>query len=173
MVSGWATVVASAMGVALLGVVVHLDLRVGATMSEVAALRAQMRAHPMEREEPGPPPQEAPRVVARGIDEATITAIASAVVRLQAQQAAVDKQAEAQAPVARRLDQEKSIADAGNAVTSAIARHKLTRDDVQKMRQELAAGAATSDEVDDLRSRIAVAINRQELVPEDRHFVYP
>lgn len=173
MVRGWGALGALAIGAALLVVVVHLDLRVGATMSEVAALRAQMRAHPMEREESGAPPQEAPRVVTRGIDEATITAIASAVVRLQAQQAAVEKQAEAQAHVARSLDQEKSIAGAGNVATAAIARHSLTREDVQKMRQELADGSATSDEVDELRSRIAAAINRQELVPEDRHFIYP
>jgi hypothetical protein len=173
MVSGWAALGASAVGVALVALAVRLDARVGATMSEVAALRTEMRAHPAQPEEGRAPAQAAPTVIARGIDQATVDAIAAAGVRLQAQQAANEKQAEAQARVARSLDQEKLIAAAGDVVTGAIARHTLSRADVEQVRQRLAAGAATSDEVDELRSRIAVAINRQELAPEDRHFVFP
>jgi hypothetical protein len=41
------------------------------------------------------------------------------------------------------------------------------------MRQELATGHATSAERDALRSQIAVAINEQKLVPQDRRFILP
>jgi hypothetical protein len=177
MKSGVAGIVAGVAFIVLLATLVHLELRVGSQNADVAAVRNELAAQRRDRagsamDAPRASPAM-PAAVRAPIDSDTIAAIASAVVQLQAQQAAAGaaKGVEVQPP--RGLEQEKAIAGADNAVTAAIARGRLTRDDVLQVRASLASGSATPEEVDAIRSRIAVAINAQKLIPEDRFQTYP
>jgi hypothetical protein len=168
------------LAVALLGIVgllVRLEMRATVQANELKALRADVTEALRDRGSTNGAPGAAmpPFVVqGQGIGSDTIQAIAGAVVQLQAQRAAASAAAvKGDAPPLRSVEQEKATAHAGDVVAQAIARGRLSTDDVIRMRQDLAAGQATEAERDALRSEIAVAINAQKLVPEDPRFVYP
>ena len=69
-------------------------------------------------------------------------------------------------------EQETALHRAHKTFESALSRHSLTRDDVLEMRAQLAT-VGSIQESEALRSRIATAINHQELVPKDRLFIMP
>jgi len=69
-------------------------------------------------------------------------------------------------------EQAAALDHAKARLQEAIARHALTRDDVLEMRAQLATVGSTQ-ESEALRSRIATAINHQELKPQDRLFIMP
>ena len=69
-------------------------------------------------------------------------------------------------------DQKAALDRAHQRLADAIARRTLTREDVLEMRAQLATVRLTQ-EAEALRARIATAINHQQLVPQDRHFLMP
>jgi hypothetical protein len=79
---------------------------------------------------------------------------------------------EASAELPRSLEAEKAVAHAAEVLGAALQRGRLSRADVMQMRTDLANGHATPDEADDLRRRIAQAVNAQTLVPEDPPTLY-
>jgi hypothetical protein len=64
-----------------------------------------------------------------------------------------------------------AIDGADHLVAQAITRGRISRDDVMALRAQLAD--ATVEQADKVRQRIAAAINRDELVPEDPNFIFP
>lgn len=65
----------------------------------------------------------------------------------------------------------ESSENANRALDDIIARGRITPNDVDTLRVELAG--ATSEQRDEVRARIAAALNRNELVAEDRHALFP
>ena len=83
-----------------------------------------------------------------------------------AESAPAPRAAEPAAPVSTEA------ADSANrTLDEVLQRGRITPDDLHKLGAELVA--ATSEQRDQLRARIAAAINRNELVPEDPHALYP
>jgi hypothetical protein len=161
---------------AAIGLLIHLEARLGSQTAALEAIGKQVAA--MGRAPgPGPAPvivQAAPGPGA--LDPASIQAIARAVDQMQARRVQAAEQASAQAasdPPVRTVEQEKAIAEATDVATQSIAKGKLTRDDVLKMRSDMASGQSTPQERDALRGQIAVAINAQKLVVQDPRFIYP
>jgi hypothetical protein len=171
-----AAVLAAAFGILLLLVLlVRLELRESAQWAELKALRTDVAALRADRPASESSAGGAPPVVLRSaIDSQTIHAIASAVVKLQSQQAAAASASAAtpQTPP-RSVEQETELAHASEVAVQAIAHGRLSRDDVLRMRKDLADANATAAERDALRSQIALAINAQRLKPESWAFVYP
>jgi hypothetical protein len=66
-------------------------------------------------------------------------------------------------------EQETGAHEAHAALDHALSSRRLSRDDVQRMR----AQPLSAQQRDELRSQIAVAINKGELTPDDPHFIYP
>jgi hypothetical protein len=79
-----------------------------------------------------------------------------------------DEPAAAPAPTAAQL---ATLASAHARVDAAIARGRITRDDVLALRAQLAT--VDPAERQELRRQIALAVNQQRLVPEDPHFMMP
>jgi hypothetical protein len=172
------SVAASAALLVIAGLLVHLEVRASAQADAVRSLRADVAAlHSASRAGAEVPARAPSPVVMRPtFDSDMVQAIARAVVQLEAQQAAAagaasTRSAAEQDP--RGVEEEKAVAHASDVATQAIARGRLSRDDVTRMRQDLLSGHATSEERDAVRSQIAMAVNAQKLVPEDPHFVYP
>lgn len=65
----------------------------------------------------------------------------------------------------------EAIAQAHDQLESVLSRRRLSQDDVLSLRTSLAG--ADSEEAQEIRRRIAAAINTRELVPEDPHFIMP
>jgi polyhydroxyalkanoate synthesis regulator phasin len=65
----------------------------------------------------------------------------------------------------------EALENANRALDEIIHRGRITQEDVNKLRNELAT--ATAEQRDQVRARIASAINRDELVPVDLHALYP
>jgi hypothetical protein len=82
---------------------------------------------------------------------------------------AASEQAE---PAAMSPVQQVALARAHRVLEGAIGRRTLTRDDVLEMRTELAT-VNSRQAAEELRAKIASAINRNELVPEDRQYFMP
>lgn len=64
-----------------------------------------------------------------------------------------------------------AVEGAEHLVAQAITRGRISRDDVMALRTQLAG--ARPEQADEVRQRIAAAINRDELVPEDPNFIFP
>jgi len=65
----------------------------------------------------------------------------------------------------------EALDNANHALDDIIHRGRITPDDLSTLRNQLAT--ATSEQRDQVRARIAAAINRDELVPDDPHALYP
>ena len=65
----------------------------------------------------------------------------------------------------------EALDNATHSLDDIIHRGRITPDDLNTLRSQLAA--ATSEQRDQVRARIAAAINRDELVPDDPHALYP
>jgi hypothetical protein len=65
----------------------------------------------------------------------------------------------------------EAVAAAHRIVDDALSRGRLSRDDVLALSARLAGTPPAS--AFEVRARIAAALNRNELVPEDDHFVFP
>jgi hypothetical protein len=84
--------------------------------------------------------------------------------------AASEPQAAGAKPPERTAEQEAALARANDVLDDALRRRSLTRADVDQLRGELAA-AGPSDEAQEIRRKIAAAVNRKELVPDGPHFI--
>ncbi len=84
---------------------------------------------------------------------------------------------EGEPPSATRVAQSASppsteaLDNANHSLDDIIHRGRITPDDLNTLRSQLAA--ATSEQRDQVRARIAAAINRDEIVPDDPHAMYP
>jgi hypothetical protein len=65
----------------------------------------------------------------------------------------------------------EALDNANHSLDDIVHRGRITPDDVNTLRSQLAS--ATSEQRDQVRARIAAAINREELIPEDPHALYP
>jgi hypothetical protein len=83
---------------------------------------------------------------------------------------ASEPQVAAANPPERAAAQETALVRANDVLDDALRRRSLTRGDVESLRRELAL-AGPSEEAQDIRQRIAAAVNRRELVPEGPHFL--
>lgn len=72
--------------------------------------------------------------------------------------------------VQRTSEQEAAVARAKTIVDGILNRRRITRDDAVELRRELNATGSPED-VEEIQRRIRVAINRDELVPDDPQFI--
>jgi hypothetical protein len=141
--------------------------RIAALTDEIAALRRPSAPVLM----PGGAP-------ARVLDSAAIEAVAervAALVRLPAAASATrapPAPSAAEPPAPPTPQQLAAAASAHRLVDAAVARGRLSPDDVLAIRQQLTA-AQNPELTMEVRSAIAVAVNKQQLKPEDPHFLYP
>jgi hypothetical protein len=78
--------------------------------------------------------------------------------------------AEAPKAVPRTPEQEEALARAQTILDTMLKRRRITRDDAIDLRRELNASGSAED-VQQIERRIRIAINRDELVPDDPHFI--
>jgi hypothetical protein len=128
-------------------------------------LDARLRALPAE---PTAPPLRCERGGFDSSSEALARRVAE-LLRVTPAAAARPLEAPRKTPTA---EQQQAVDSARSIVERARARGRLGRDDVVELRRQLAA-AADPDEANELTRQISVALNRQELVPEDPRFVFP
>jgi hypothetical protein len=75
--------------------------------------------------------------------------------------------AETQAPA----PDTEAFDNANHVLDEIIDRGRITLEDLNALRRELAS--ATNEQRDQVRARIAAAVNREELVADDPHALYP
>jgi hypothetical protein len=137
----------AAVAVALV-VMFRVEARLSAQTSELSALRREVALLGAHAPNGASPPVIAASAC-EGLDRQGVDAIARAVVAAEhehAQAAAASSAATAAAPPQRTSEQEKRAAEAGEIATRAIEVGRLTRDDVQRIRQDFTQGLATPDE---------------------------
>jgi hypothetical protein len=72
----------------------------------------------------------------------------------------------------RTAQQEAAVTHARELLANAVHSGRLRRDDVIAMREELARGG-NPEARRELVQQIVLALNAQQLAPEDRHFIFP
>ena len=136
------------------------DRRLDALTQEVRALREQ------------PPLPLVTAVATRNLDGEAIAAQVVERLRRDAPAPATAKPSEPEAaPPAATAAQMAALDSARSRVAAAVARGRLTRDDVLELRRQLAAVDPT--ERQEIRRQISVALNQQRLVPEDPQLIMP
>lgn len=77
---------------------------------------------------------------------------------------------EARKEMPRTPEQEEALAQAKTILDGMLRRRRITRDDAIELRQKLNATGSVED-IQQIERRISVAIDRDELVPDDPHFL--
>jgi hypothetical protein len=67
-------------------------------------------------------------------------------------------------------EQEAALARAKDVLDGMLKRRRITRDDALELRREMAA-TGSPQAIQEIERRISVAINRDELVPDDPRFI--
>ncbi|MDP9001596.1 MAG: hypothetical protein M3O46_15965 [Myxococcota bacterium] len=81
-----------------------------------------------------------------------------------------DRTPEAVEPLQRTPEQQAAVARAKTIVDGILNRRRITRDDAVELRRLLNATGSPAD-VEEIQRRIRVAINRDELVPDDPQLI--
>jgi hypothetical protein len=118
---------------------------------------------------PRPPPD--PSSVARCTPPPAVSVPPAAPASANASKDAASASKEAGAAVAPTPEQRAATQAAGQVLDEALARGRLSREDVLAMRSDLRQ--ADVEAIRELHRTIAVAVNTRKLVPEDPRFVFP
>jgi hypothetical protein len=155
------------------------EQRLDRLVEELSSLRQAVKARP-----PAPPPSTE-RVLAAGIPPAMqsgearlrpedLDAIAARMV-MHLQQSGVfepsAQQPPAQQPPLQPAHRE-SLSRANGLVDRVLAMGRMTPEDVMEIRRELSA-VPSQAEADEVRRRIIIAINKNQLIPPDDHEPLP
>jgi len=108
---------------------------------------------------------------ATAIDPETVEAIARRVAELLRPSGAAAATVHAAPPSEPTPEARAAFVSARTLLEAAVSRGRLNPDDVRAMRERLAD--ASSEDAEELRRQIAVAINLGKVKPEDPRFVFP
>lgn len=133
-------------------------LAVGGLALQNHALSQHVAGLTFERPAPPPPPPLDPRFIACFTNRPTAPPLAEPV------RAAEPTPAEPPPP-------SPGFETADSTLASAIGRGHLTDADLSSLREQLAG--ASAEEADEIRRKIAVALNRDQLIPDDPRNIFP